>query len=325
MSSAVSTVNPLLNIDTDFRSYLNIYTRSFQNHLIDGQLDYAFDSDFAMRQKIVGLSGWNKLAKAINTTDVTAEAKNLFVKCEKASALKYTNVFGILKSCCERLELALPIVLIRKDLDRPLIYSIATEMIDPSIIITEQLLDMCSDEELEMLIGSECGRIQNNHFAYNWAFTYLNYNSETYRPSERSYTGSVNPQIIGALSEWIHDADTTADRAGMICMENPGRFGELFCGLFEKGYIDFFGRSQRGIRLEKIRSDIAKNSTTAARNLVRDHSLSDIERRVVAAAEFLSCESLFTWRPDLEPPDTNRFSGEICDVRCSVILSGGQG
>ena len=325
MSSAVSTVNPLLNIDTDFRSYLNIYTRSFQNHLIDGQLDYAFDSDFAMRQKIVGLSGWNKLAKSINTTDVTAEAKNLFMKCEKASTLKYNNVYMITRSCCERLELSLPIVLIRKDYDRPLIYSISTEMIDPCIIITEQLLDMCSDEELEMLIGSECGRIQNNHCTYSWAFTYLNYNSETYRPPERSYTGSVNPQIIGALAEWLHDADTTADRAGMICMENPGRFVELFCGLFENGYVDFFGRSQRRINLDKIRASIAKNSTTAARNLVRDHSLNDIERRAVAAAEFLSCESLFSWRRDVEQPDTHKFSGDICDTRCSVILSGGQG
>ena len=325
MSSAVSTVNPLLNIDTDFRSYLNIYTRSFQNHLIDGQLDYAFDSDFAVRQKIVGLSGWNRLAKSINTTDITVEAKNLFVKCEKASTLKYNNVYMVTKRCCERLELSLPIVLIRKDLDRALIYSIATEMIDPCIVVTSQLLEMCSDEELELLIGSECGRIQNNHCTYNWAFTYLNYNSDTYRPPERSYTGSVNPQITGALAEWIRDADITADRAGMICMENPGRFGELFCGLFEKGYVDFFGRRQRGIRIERVRADIEKNRITAARNLVRDHSLSDIERRIVAAAEFLSCEALFSWRRDIEPADTQKFSGEICNVRCSVILSGGQG
>ena len=325
MSSAVSTVNPLLNIDTDFRSYLNIYTRSFQNHLIDGQLDYAFDSDFAVRQKIVGLSGWNRFAKSINTTDVTAEAKALFVKCEQAGALKYTNVYQILKNCCERLELALPIVLIRKDYDRALIYSIATEMIDPCIVITEQLLEMCSDEELELLIGGECGRIQNNHCTYNWAFTYLNHNSDTYRPAEKSFKGSVNPQIIGALSEWIHYADCTADRGSMICMENPGRFIDLFCGLCEKGFVDFFGRSQRSIRMDRIRNSVEKNSVTVARNLVRDTSLSEIERRAVAAAEFLNSESFFSWRRDVQASDTHRFSGEVCNVRCSIILSGGQG
>ncbi len=326
MSSAVSTENPLLNIDTDFGSYLNIYTRSFKNHIIDGQLDYAFDSDFAVRQKIVGLPGWSKFAKAINTTDVTIEAKNLFVKCEQAGALKYSDIFMMLKKCCERLELALPVVLIRNDYDRPLIYSIATDMIDPCIVITSQLIDMCSSEELELLIGIECGHIQNNHCTYSWAFTYLNSNNNyAYRPSERSYKGAVNPQIVGALAEWIHDADITADRAGMICMDNPGRFAETAGGLFEKEYVDFFGRSQRDIRLEKIQNSIERNKMTTTRSLTKDSSFSEMERRIIASAEFLSCESLFTWRPDLEQPENRKFSGEVCDVRSSIILSGGQG
>ena len=47
--------NPLLQIDTSFRTYLNAYTRSYQNHIVDGVLDYAFESDFAVRQKIMGL------------------------------------------------------------------------------------------------------------------------------------------------------------------------------------------------------------------------------------------------------------------------------
>ena len=78
MSDTVSSVNPLLSIDTDFRSYLNAYTRSFQNHVIDGQLDYAIDSDFAVRQKLIGLSGWGKLSKAINGPENSAEAKHQF-------------------------------------------------------------------------------------------------------------------------------------------------------------------------------------------------------------------------------------------------------
>ena len=324
MSSAEMAENPLLNIDTDFRSYLNAYTRSFRNHVIDGQLDYAFDSDFAVRQKIVGLSGWNKLAKAINTTDVTAEAKNLFTSCERAGSLKFAEIYDILKRCCERLELALPIVLIRKDFERPLIYSISTDMIDPCIIISEKLIDICNEDELEMLIGGECGRIQNNHCTYSWAYTYLNHNTDTYRPTERSYKGTVNTQIVGALAEWIHYSDMTADRASMICMTNPGRFTELFCGLFEKGYVDFFGRGQLSIRLESLRESINRNKTVAARNLSRDTGHTELERRAIASAEFLSCESLFTWRTDIEPPDTHKFNSEVCDVRCSIILSGGQ-
>ena len=171
MSDTVSSVNPLLSIDTDFRSYLNAYTRSFQNHVIDGQLDYAIDSDFAVRQKLIGLSGWGKLSKAINGTDISAEAKHLFLKCEQAGALKYPEIYDVLKQCSERLELNLPIVLLRKDYEKPLIYSIASDLIEPSIVITKTLFDMCSKEELELLIGSECGRIQNNHYTNCFLFS----------------------------------------------------------------------------------------------------------------------------------------------------------
>ena len=297
MSDTVSSVNPLLSIDTDFRSYLNAYTRSFQNHVIDGQLDYAIDSDFAVRQKLIGLSGWGKLSKAINGTDISAEAKHLFLKCEQAGALKYPEIYDVLKQCSERLELNLPIVLLRKDYEKPLIYSIASDLIEPSIVITKTLFDMCSKEELELLIGSECGRIQNNHCVYNWAFTYLNYNKDAYKPSERSYKGAVNSQIVGAL---------------------------ISCGLLKKGYTDFYGRKQENTDAEKLMQLSAANHTTAARSLRPAASLTDLERKIVASAEYLTCDSLFTWRTDLEAADSHTCTGQICDVRSNIILAGGQ-
>ncbi|SDA13847.1 hypothetical protein SAMN02910447_00729 [Ruminococcus sp. YE71] len=325
MSETVLPVNPLLSIDTGFRSYLNAYTRSFQNHVIDGQLDYAFDSDFAIRQKLIGLSGWGKLSKAINTTDIAAEAKLLFFKCEQAGSLKYPEIYDILKRCCERLELNQPIVLVRKDLEKPLIYSIASDVLEPCIIITKPLLDMCNTDELELLIGSECGRIQNNHCVYSWAFTYLNYNKNTFKPSERSYKGAVNSQVVATLIDWVRYADVTADRAGMICMSRPGRFVEIFCGIMQKEYVDFFGRSNPNLDRVKLERLLDRNHTIAARGLQHDPSLTELERRVLASAEFLSCDSLFRWRRDIEAPDVHTSTGQVCDVRSNIILSGGQG
>lgn len=324
MSDTVSSVNPLLSIDTGFRSYLNAFTRSFQNHIIDGQLDYAFDSDFAVRQKIIGLTGWGKLTKAINGADIAAEAKHLFLKCEQAGALKYPEIYDILKRCCERLELNLPIVLIRKDYEKPLIYSIGSDIIEPSIIITKSLLDMCTTEELELLIGSECGRIQNNHCVYNWAFTYLNYNRLAYKPSERSYKGAVNSQIVGALVDWVRYADVTAERAGMICMSNPGRYIEVMCSLLKKGYVDFYGRSLENADSAKLQEITAVNHTTAVRSLKPDTSLKDLEQKMTAVSEFLTCDSLFAWRSDLEAADSHTCAGQVCDVRTNILLSGGQ-
>ena len=325
MSDSMESVNPLLQIDTGFRSYLNAYTRSFQNHVVDGQLDYAFDSDFAVRQKIAGLAGWGKLAKAVNSSDISAEAKHLFMKCNQAGALKYPELYDIVKICAERLELNLPIVFVREDVDKPLIYSVASDIIEPCIVMTQKLLELCTAEELQLLIGCEAGRIQNNHAVYNWAFTYLNYNRNVYKPIERSYKQSVSNQLVCALIEWVKYADITADRAGIICIDEPGRFLDISCGLYKKVYIDFYGITQQGIDFIKLNELQNVNHTTAARSLKTDGGLSELERRMLASAEFLSCDSLFAWRSDIDKKDIHTITGQICDVRTSLILgTGGQ-
>lgn len=325
MSESNENVNPLLQIDTGFRSYLNAYTRSFQNHVVGGQLDYAFDSDFAVRQKITGLAGWGKLAKAINTNDISAEAKHLFLKCNQAGALKYPEIFEIVKKCAERLELNLPIVFVRDDVEKPLIYSVASDIIEPCIVITDALIKLCDSDQLTALIGCECGKIQNNHAVFNWAFTYLNYNRNVYLPAERSYKQGVSNQLVCSLIKWVKYADITADRAGIICLDEPGRFIEIMCGLYAKGYIDFYGRSMPGIDFDKLNSAWDQNHSTAARSLRSESTMTELEKRLLASAEFLNCESLFTWRTDLDKQDVHAVTGQICDVRSSIILgTGGQ-
>ena len=325
MSGSLENVNPLLQIDMGFRSYLNAYTRSFQNHVVGGQLDYAFESDFAVRQKIIGLSGWGRLAKAVNTTDISAEAKHLFMKCDQAGALKYPEIYEIVKKCAERLELNLPIVFIRTDIEKPLVYSIASDLIDPCIVLSEWTVKTCSPDELTLLIGCECGRIQNNHSVFNWAFTYLNYNRNVYLPVERSYKSAVNNQLVCSLVEWVRYADVTADRAGMICLDEPGRYCEIICSLYRKGFVDFYGRGSDSLNAAKLSGITEGYSSQQARAIRSDASLSDLEKRILAAAEFLNCEALFEWRRDIGKAEKSVYTTQNCDVRVTMILgTGGQ-
>lgn len=152
-----------------------------------------------------------------------------------------------MKKCAERLELVVPIVFVRGDMDKAQVYSVASDIIEPCIVLSKQVVEMCSKEELMFLIGCECGRIQNNHCAYNMAFTYLNYNKYTYRPVERSYKQTVNNQLYTALVQWVKYADITANRAGIICLDKPGMFISVITGLYNKGYIDFYGRQQKNM------------------------------------------------------------------------------
>ena len=324
MSENTERPNPLLQIDTVFRTYLNAYTRSYQNHMVDGSLDYAFESDFAVRQKIMGLNGWSKLFKCINTQDVSAEAKHLFLKCDQSGPLKYPDIYDIVKKCSERLELNLPIVFIRDDLDRELIYSVASDIIEPCIVLSKQLVEMCTEEELTLLIGSECGRIQNNHCAFNMAFTYLNYNKYVYRPASRSYNQPVSRQLFSALVQWINYADITAGRAGIICLDNPGRYMDITCGLFNKGYRDFYGRTKKNIDFDALSLKAKEIHSINSRDLTSQSNFSDIERKMLAVNEFLYCKTLYSWRKDIPSDDLNNAElGQVCDVRTSVILGNG--
>ena len=315
--------NPLLQIDTSFRTYLNAYTRSYQNHIVDGVLDYAFESDFAVRQKIMGLGGWGKLVKAAGSQDVSAEAKHLFLKCEQVGPLKYPDIYDIVKKCAERLELVVPIVFVRGDMDKAQVYSVASDIIEPCIVLSKQVVEMCSKEELMFLIGCECGRIQNNHCAYNMAFTYLNYNKYTYRPVERSYKQTVNNQLYTALVQWVKYADITANRAGIICLEKPGMFISVITGLYNKGYIDFYGRQQKNMDTDGLIKKAESVHAVSSRNLKTDNTMSELEKLVVAATEFLYCSVLYEWRGDAEDSDRHLVSGQICDVRSSIIIGNG--
>ena len=323
MSDFTEKNNPLLQIDTGFRSYLNAYTRSYQNHMVDGSLDYAFESDFAVRQKIMGLGGAGKLFKAVNAQDIAAEAKHLFVKCNQVGPLKYPEIYDIVKKCAERLELIVPIVFIREDMDRALAYSITSEIIEPCIVLSKQLVDMCSEEELTLLIGCECGRIQNNHCTYNMAYTYLNINNKVFRPQERTYGQTVSSQMFQALAQWVKYADVTAGRAGMICLDKAGRYMVIMCAILKKGYTDFYGRALTNADAGKIGKLSREIHGSTSRSLRVDGSLSDIERALLAINEFLYCETLYSWRKDVVDIEGHAESGQVCDVRTNVIVGNG--
>lgn len=316
--------NPLLTIDTDFEAYLTAYTRSFQGHTVNGNLDYAYESDYAVRQKIMGLGGASKLFKAVNTQDISAEAKHLFMKCDQVGPLKYPDIYDIVRKCSERLELVVPIVFIREDIDKPLIYSIASDLIDPCIVISKPLVQLCDEQELTLLVGCECGRIQNSHCQFNIAYTYLNVNKDCYKPVTRSFPSPVSSQLYTALSGWVKFGEQTAQRAGIICLDKPGRFVGIMSGLYKKGYMDFYGRSQENFRdLDLIGEQL---HAMDSRSLKVEEGLTELERSILAANEFLYCATLYDWRNDIDGKELKIQPVQICDVRTSIIVgNGGQG
>ena len=209
----------------------------------------------------------------------------------------------------------------KKEDETPVIYSIRNDSFEPSVIVSKGLLELCTRDELLFLIGCECGRLQNNHVAFNFAFTYLNYNKGCYKPKERSYKPPVSNQMVHTLVEWIKYSDITADRAGMICLDEPKYYGKLLCDLYEKGYTDFFGRQAAKMGFEELFDVYDKiRDEKEPRRIAVSRELSTMRRRVIAGMDFLECVTLYNWRMDIKRPDYQLRSQQMCDIRCNLIM-----
>ena len=315
--------NPLLDIDTSFAAYLNARTRSYKDHIVGGMLDYAFDSDFSVKQKITSFSAWSKVYKNLINNEIPNKIKKLFQTADAASSLKHPDVYNIVQVCAEKLQISVPTVYVRNVPDKFEIYSVAADGTDPCIVITTGMIESCSKEELRFLIGCECGHIQNNHCSFIMAASYFGLTSSEDVVNYFAAEGdSSAKQTAGTISEWIRLADVTGDRAGMICLSDPQTYPTIMNTLHSKGVFSSYGNK---LDLNKLLEQYEVLHITPARNIVMPKDCSALDRRLLAGLEFLSCETLYNWRPDLNKSDVHTVNKQALEVRCEIILDAAKG
>lgn len=315
--------NPLLDIDTSFASYLNARTRSYKDHIVGGMMDYAFDPDFSVKQKITSSSSWSKVNKNLIGRDIPNKVKRIFQSTDVVGSLKYPEVYDVVQVCAEKLQISVPTVYVR-NVAKHEIYSVAAEGVEPFIVITSGLIDVCSKEQLRFLIGCECGHIQNNHCIFNMAAPYFGINRiDEFSDQEDYEKSSSAKQIAGTFSEWIKLSDITSDRAGMICLSNPQDYPTIISGLYSKDIFSFYKKDT--LDLEKVLKLYEVLHVTPVRNIRMPYDCSATDRRILAGMEFLSCELLYSWRPDLSKTDVHTVNKQALEIRCEIILDTAKG
>lgn len=311
--------NPLLDIDTSFAAYLNARTRSYKDHIVGGAMDYAFDADFSVKQKITTFSSWSKVHKNLISKEIPNKVKRLFQSTDVAGSLKYSEIYDAVKVCAERLQISVPTAYVRNAPNKYEIYSVAADGTEPFIVVTSGLADICTKEELRFLVGCECGHIQNNHCIFNMAAPYFGVTNleefEDYTPSEND---SSVKQIAGTISEWLKLSDITSDRAGIICLSKPQDYPSIISALHEKGIFTTYKKDK--LELGELMKLYDVLHITPARNIVIPAECSTIEKRILAGLEFLSCEILYNWRTDLNKEEVHTVNKQALEVRCEIIL-----
>ncbi|MGN0642842.1 MAG: hypothetical protein ACI4JJ_06820 [Huintestinicola sp.] len=320
MTEVFAEHNPLMDINTSFSDYLVARTRSFQEHVVGGTLDYAFDADFAMRQKIGGNSGWSRLYKGIVSNDIPNRFKRYFQSSDSAGSMKHANAYEAAKKCSERLQISLPVVLVRKAGDVPEIMSLAGDGIEPCIVMTADIADTFTFDELCYLIGCECGRLQNRHTAYNYAFTYPGISRGDVDPEGSAENVKSNVRDLNySLNKWLLLGDITADRAGIICLDDPSSFPNIYASVRKKGIPDSFGHVNTEINEEEILKKFEVIHVTPLRDLKLGEECSNDERRIYAGLEFTDCEILYIWRPDISKSGSHTGNKQSLEIRCDII------
>jgi Zn-dependent protease with chaperone function len=114
------------------------------------------------------------------------------------------------------------------DIDEPELYVTLNPMPNaytyghksPFIVLTSGLIDLLGDEELSFVIGHELGHIKAGHVLY----TVLANNIANIVAAIGQATfgiGSLLGQgLVVALHDWYRKAELTADRAGLLCVQD---------------------------------------------------------------------------------------------------------
>lgn len=312
--------NPLLEINTSFSDYLEARTRNSTEHIVDGRMDYAFDGDFALRAKINTISGWSRLYKTIVAADMPGEFKKLFRSADTATSMVHAKAYSAAIKCSERLQVSLPVVIVKSVREMPEIYSLSGESFNKCIVLTSDIEDICTEQELYYLIGCEIGRIQNNHSAFKFAFTYPGINAGDSADTAPADGNSNMRQINYALNSWLKASDITADRAGIICLDKPESFPEIYVSVRNKAIPDSAGKTCTDIDLPAVLEQFDEVHKTPARALKLDPEMPWDERRIMAGLEFIGCEILYSWRQDLHSDaGTHLTNKQGLEIRCDLL------
>lgn len=137
--------------------------------------------------------------------------------CIRVGEKQYPRIDAIRRECAATLDLpALPNVFI----DRNPVASAMTVGIDePFIMVTTGLVEALDEDSLRFVIGHEMGHVLSGHAVLRTLLLRLLSLQTTVAWVPAGALGIR--AVIAALREWFRKAELTADRAGLLCGQDP--------------------------------------------------------------------------------------------------------
>ena len=205
--------NPTGEVDISFDNYVSARSRKFEKHWVGGIPDYAYASDFALRQKIKAIPGAYRIFKALNSQVVPQMKQQYNMSGTKVTPNQFPQIYQVARECADMLGIGMPAVYIQPDPSVMNAFTYAVEDAEPIVVIYSSMLERLNIDELKAVIGHECGHIHNMHGVYNTAAEILLNTAQNTLlltiPGIRQLLALVSRPLQFALLAWSRAAEVT--------------------------------------------------------------------------------------------------------------------
>jgi Zn-dependent protease with chaperone function len=271
-------------------------------HLVNGIPDYAFSLDLKIRRQLEAITPLRMLAQALNSSTVPIQRALHEVKGVAVSPTQLPKIHAMGAACAERLGIGVPQIFLIQD-PAPNAFTFATNDVDQMIVVTSGLVQVMDDQELQFVIGHECGHIHNRHVVYNTLWEILtNVLAQRVFGKFLGFLGPISSLISLVFTvstrlvfgRWHRCAEFTCDRAGLICSQDI-KAAERVNAKLHMGGMD---------KLEGFNSDeYQKQLQTYSKSWLRLRELLETHppgpRRAQAIRMYQNCAIFYSWRPEL--------------------------
>jgi Zn-dependent protease with chaperone function len=132
---------------------------------------------------------------------------------------QFAELHRTLLECCAILDLPeIPELYVMQN---PVVNAGAVGADKPFVVLNSAIVDLLSPDEWRFVIGHELGHILSGHVLYKNLLEILLQLSLGRLASVTPMSGLAIWALIAALREWDRKSELSADRAGLLCLQNP--------------------------------------------------------------------------------------------------------
>ncbi len=310
-------MNPTAIINLDFACYLASRERKLSSHLIGGIPDYSFSLDQKLRQQLASMGPVRAITQSLVSWIVPLQKQIQQMQAVAVGPSQYPDIYNMGVDCARQLGIGIPEIFIFYS---PIInaYTIATDDVEPIIILSSALVEVLEPSELKFVIGHECGHIHNLHGVYNTAVELLSNTLAKAMFASFPALGTLRLLLQGGLTlffmRWSRCAEITSDRAGLICCEDFNA-AQMALAKLSTGGISKLA----GINIQEYIKQISKVGSSPVRLLELTQSHPLIPKRLEAIRLFSECDLLSTWLAEFSC-DYPQSKSQV-DQKCEQIIS----